>query len=182
MKENRQNVVFLKGDNIYLRPEELSDVPLLTRWINDREVTRFLTARFPINTLNEEEYVKNQGKDKDSLVLLIVLCKGDIPIGAIDLHKIDAVNRNAELGVMIGEKQYWGNGYGPEAIKLLLCHAFNSLNLHKISLCVYNPNKRAIKAYEKCGFTLDGTLPEEIFLDGEYHDAYVMSVLRKNHQ
>lgn len=174
-----EKIIFLEGENIYLRSPELSDIPVMTRWINDCEVTRYLTARFPINTLNEEEYVRGQGKDRENMSLLIVLKEGDKPIGSLGLHQIHSINRNAELGILIGEKKCWGNGYGPEAINLVVEYAFDFLNLHKVSLHVYQSNERAQKAYEKCGFKKNAILPEEVFINGKYEDVYVMSILRK---
>jgi len=175
-----ERVMFLKGETVYLRPPELSDVPHMTRWINDLEVSKYLIVRTPMSTLSEEEWVKKQGKEDNSIYLEIVLKDGDKPIGNLSLHGIRSFDHNASLGIMIGEKAYWSNGYGSEAIKLLLSHAFNYLNLHKVSLCVLASNERAQKAYKKCGFVATGREPEEVFVDGRYEDMIFMSILRRD--
>lgn len=175
-----EKVVFLEGKTVYLRPPEKSDVLRFTRWMNDLEVSRYLVVRTPMSTISEEEWVEKQAKEDNSMNLVIVLKDGDIPIGNLGLHGIRSFDHNASLGIMIGEKSYWSNGYGSEAIKLLLAHAFNFLNLHKVSLCVLASNKRAQKAYKKCGFKVNGVEPEEVFVDGKYEDMILMSVLRKD--
>ena len=173
-------VVFLEGEKIYLRPPELTDVPQLTRWANDGEMTKYLTLRYPMNSIVEENWVKKQAENQEIFTLMIVVKEEDLPIGVVSLHDIHPINRNAVLGIMIGEKDYWGNGYGSEAVKLVTGYAFNYLNLYKVSLTVYAFNKRAQKAYEKCGFKANGVKPEDVFVDGKYYDVILMSLLRKD--
>lgn len=80
---------------------------------------------------------------------------------------------------MIGEKDYWDQGYGTEAMQLILHHGFNTLNLNSITLRVYENNPRAIRSYEKTGFVLDGRIRQSQFADGKYLDTLFMSVLRE---
>lgn len=172
-----RKVMFLEGERIYLRPPEMLDVPHLTRWINDLEVSKYILSRTPTISISEEEWVKDQAKDKDSVSLIIVLKEGDVPIGNLGLCGIRSFDRNPSLGIMIGEKHCWSNGYGTEAIKLLLSYAFNYLNLHKVGLCVLASNERAQRVYAKCGFVVTGREPEDVFVDGHYEDMILMSVL-----
>ena len=90
---------------------------------------------------------------------------------------MDERNRHAELGVVIGEKAYWGQGYGSDAICTLLRFGFEEMNLHRIYLRVYEDNARGIRAYEKCGFCQEGRLREANFRQGRYHDELVMGIL-----
>jgi len=96
----------------------------------------------------------------------------------VGLTGIDWKNRRAVLGIVIGEKEYWDNGYGTEAIATLLRFVFQEMNLHRISLRVYTYNQRAIRCYEKCGFKLEGRLRQARFRDGEYYDELIMGILR----
>jgi RimJ/RimL family protein N-acetyltransferase len=82
------------------------------------------------------------------------------------------------VGIFIGDKDYWNQGYGSDAMQLLLKYGFNSLNLNRIYLHVFDTNPRAIRAYEKVGFVLEGRLRQDIFLNGSYVDVLMMSVLR----
>jgi RimJ/RimL family protein N-acetyltransferase len=82
------------------------------------------------------------------------------------------------LGVGIGNRAYWGQGYGSEAVRLTLGYAFEELNLHRVSLSVLGDNPRAIRAYEKCGFVREGQWRELAHYDGQWSDEVVMGILR----
>jgi RimJ/RimL family protein N-acetyltransferase len=79
---------------------------------------------------------------------------------------------------MIGDKTYWTQGYGTEAVRLLIKHGFNSLNLNRIFLRVFENNPRAIRAYEKAGFVHEGRERQAEFRDGRYIDVLLMSILK----
>jgi RimJ/RimL family protein N-acetyltransferase len=83
---------------------------------------------------------------------------------------------------MIGEKSFWNLGYGTEAVRLLVAHGFQSLNLNRIALHVFQDNPRAIRAYEKAGFTHEGRQRQGEFHQGKYVDVLLMSILRSEWQ
>jgi RimJ/RimL family protein N-acetyltransferase len=99
-------------------------------------------------------------------------------VGGGGLVGIDWQNRFAEIGIHIGEKKYWDKGFGTKVIKLFLKHGFDTLNLNRLWLRVFETNQRAIRAYEKAGFTLEGRYRQGQFLDGKYVDVMIMSVLQ----
>jgi RimJ/RimL family protein N-acetyltransferase len=99
-------------------------------------------------------------------------------IGNTGLHDVDAVNRTAEFGIVIGEKDYWNRGYGTKATKLTLRHGFENLNLNRIYLEVFETNPRAMKAYESAGFMREGILRQAIFKNSRYIDVILMSILQ----
>lgn len=99
-------------------------------------------------------------------------------IGQCALFSVDAVARTAELGITIGDKSYWGKGYGREAITLLVEYGFRHHNLHKVHLRVHARNERAIRAYQACGFREEGRLRAHVWSDGAYDDLVCMGVLR----
>lgn len=170
---------FLVGTSIYFRALELDDMERLVKWINDPDITQFLTmGRFPINFTREEEWLKGLYKGQNDIVMGIVLKDGDIHIGNCGLHQIDWVSRGCIFGIMIGEKEYQNRGYGTEATLLMLKYAFEVLNLNRVELTVYEYNKRAIRCYEKAGFILEGRLREKMFKNGSFHDVLIMSILR----
>jgi RimJ/RimL family protein N-acetyltransferase len=82
------------------------------------------------------------------------------------------------VGIFIGEKRLWNQGYGTDAMRLLLQHGFNTLNLNRVALDVYDTNLRAVRSYEKAGFVHEGRKRQAIFKDGRYVDILQMSVLR----
>jgi RimJ/RimL family protein N-acetyltransferase len=100
-------------------------------------------------------------------------------IGSCGLFHVDPIGHTAELGIIIGDKDYWGKGYGRDAVSLLLEYAFRYRNFHKVYLKTNGRNERAICAYRACGFVEEGRLREQVYSDGRYDDAVYMGILRK---
>jgi ribosomal-protein-alanine N-acetyltransferase len=170
---------FLIGKQIYLRPLEREDAPALAAWINDPEVRRTLNRYQPINLREEEEFITRSAQSEHDLGLGIVLTDGDRLIGAAGLHRMDFKNRHACFGIFIGDKAEWGKGHGHEATSLLLKHGFETLNLNRIWLMVFEYNLRGIRAYERLGFKREGVLREDVFNEGRYWNTYLMAMLRQ---
>ncbi len=172
-------VVFRMGKRLYLRPVEKGDLPKLTVWINDPEVTENLTVMHPFSLEWEEVWfkglVERQGKD---VILGIVLKDNDELIGNMGLHGIDHMNGRAMTGSLIGKREYWGKGYGTEAKMLVLDYAFNTLNLRKICSLVYASNPRSKRCLEKCGYREEGLLKEHVYRNGKYVDVFQMAVFK----
>jgi RimJ/RimL family protein N-acetyltransferase len=168
---------FIRGERIYLRPLDEADLDHCLRWINDPEVLVTLGRRQPTGRAAEREWLQDQYKSDDHMNLAIVLVDGDRHIGNCGFNEIDYINRSAVFGILIGEKDTWGQGYGPEAARLILKYGFEELGLHRIGLDVYSHNARAMRAYEKVGFVREGILRESFYRNGVYHDTIVMSVL-----
>jgi RimJ/RimL family protein N-acetyltransferase len=105
----------------------------------------------------------------------------DTLIGAIRLHHVDLRDMRANLAIGIEDKTQLGIGLGTEAIGLVLDYAFNVLNLHRISVRVIDYNSRAIRAYQKCGFTIEGKEREAALVDGAWHDDVMMAILDREY-
>lgn len=103
-------------------------------------------------------------------------------IGSCGLFGFNWQARHAELGIAIGNPDYWGGGYGSDAVRVLLRYGFLELNLNRIYLRVYDYNTRAIAAYLKTGFVEEGRERQHMFRDGAYHDIVWMSILRDEWQ
>jgi UDP-4-amino-4,6-dideoxy-N-acetyl-beta-L-altrosamine N-acetyltransferase len=166
------------GEQTRLRAIEREEIPTYVRWFNDPEVRQYLEMYLPMSVAEEEQWFEAHLKDDTSRIFGIETEEGRL-IGNIGLHNLDWKNRNAELGIVIAEKEYWGRGYGTDAVKTLLDFAFNEMNLHRVSLSVYEFNERAVRCYEKCGFRHEGRAREALFRDGSYHDHLLMAILRK---
>ena len=164
------------GKRLRLRAIERSDIPAFVHWFNDPEVIRHLTLYMPMSQAEEERWFEQHLGDQQRHVFGIETTDGQL-IGNIGLEAINWKDRKAELGIVIGEKEYWGQGYGTEAIKTLLEFAFRQMNLHRVSLRVFDDNERARRCYEQCGFKLEGRLREAEFSDGRYRDELVMGIL-----
>ena len=171
----------LKGDRIYLSPKSASDetVEKFTNWMNDFEVTDYTGRTAQITTFEgEKDWLEKMAKDRESRVFDIVDLKEDKLIGTVGLENFNWIARNAELGIFIGDKDFRDNGYGTEAINLLLEYGFKYLNLHSIKLDYLCINERAHKCYLKCGFKDAGKSRDEIFLNGKYYDKAHMDILK----
>jgi RimJ/RimL family protein N-acetyltransferase len=179
MSQN-ERVVFLKGRGVNLRPVMKTDLPLVTRWINDPEVRYFLSNVVPQSLEDEEAWLAGLGKKKDSEVVFIIEKSEGQPIGVMGLHKIHRIDRTATTGSFIGEKEYWGQGLGSEAKLLLLEYAFNTLNLRKICSGAFAFNERSIRYSLRCGYREEGRLRAHIFRAGAYHDKVQLAIFRED--
>ncbi|MFQ5791226.1 MAG: GNAT family N-acetyltransferase [Acidobacteriota bacterium] len=175
----------IEGKQVVLREFRREDVPVIHSWANDPSVVRYLTwAVFPQTLRETEHFVESQmgGNDPLNRGFVIALREGDTCIGTTGCHNIDWRNRCAELGIVIGKRDYLGKGYGTEAVDLLLGFSFRELNLHRVFLRVFDFNERAVQAYRKCGFVEEGRLREAFFREGRYHDILLMGILEEEYR
>jgi len=110
------------GKKVRLRPIEREDLPRFVEWFSDPEVRRHLLVYLPFSLVQEERWFESLlGRlERQEEVLLAIETADGVHIGNVGLHAIDWKNRNAELGIAIGEKACWGQGYGADAIRTLL--------------------------------------------------------------
>jgi RimJ/RimL family protein N-acetyltransferase len=169
----------IPGKRIRLRAPSPADVPLWTDWLNDPEVTAHLSMPGPIGQEDQSRWLNRMTGD-DSVRLFTVEYKDHskwVMIGHCNYQDIDWRNRNAEVGFFLGNKSYWNQGVGAETASLLLKFGFEQMQLHRIWLRVYQTNKRAIRAYEKAGFTQEAVQRAARFKDGKYISMVLMSIL-----
>ncbi len=166
----------LKGERIYLSPINVEDTPKYSEWINDMAVTVKIGRPWLSLSIQQEKEAL-EGMIKEGNHFAIILKDEDKLIGNCSLFMIDQLHSKAELGIMIGDKDYWNNGYGTEVIQLLLNYGFNILNLHNVLLRVFSFNERAIKCYIKCGFKEFGRRRESYVLGKKKYDEVYMDIL-----
>ncbi|HXF49507.1 MAG TPA: GNAT family protein [Verrucomicrobiae bacterium] len=177
---NRPKLVFLKGKKTILRPlRKATDFELCLRWINDPEVNQYLLVYFPVTEKKEEEWFDRMANNPNEIILGIETLDGKL-IGNMALVHINAKDRTASTGALIGEKKYWGKGYGTDAKMTLLNYAFNTLNLRKINSSVYAFNKRSLQYNLKCGYKVEGVRKKQIFRNGKYHDEILIAVFKED--
>ena len=172
---------FLNGNRIYLRPLFESDVEgNYVQWFNDEEVCKFNSHHiFAYSKEAAMDYIKKSGTSRDSIILAIVLKKNDKHIGNIALQKIDFISRSAELAIILGEKDYWGQGYSKEAGILFLKHAFFSINLHRVFCGTSSENLAMQKLACYLGMVEEGRRRQALFKNGKFVDIYEYGVLKK---
>ncbi|GHV06649.1 N-acetyltransferase [Spirochaetia bacterium] len=165
----------LVGEKCYLSPIDADDAEKFTEWLNDLDVTVNLQLyQASINAENERSFLNKLAEGHH---YSIIDKKTDGLIGNCGFMDIDNLNQTAELGIFIGDKNYWGKGYGTEALSLLADYGFKCLNLHNIMLRVYSFNKRAIACYEKVGFKKIGIRREALYRNREVYDIIFMDLL-----
>jgi len=170
----------LIGKRIKLTPVKREYIEYFLKWFNDPEITQYLIMYRPLTRMEEEDWIENLKNREDTITFSIVIPNEDGSeelIGNCDLHKINWKNRVAELGIVIGEKQYQNKGLGTEAIELLLEYGFDTVNLNRIEIVVYDYNVRAIKSYKKAGFIEEGRKRQFVWNKGSYHDELIMGIL-----
>lgn len=169
------------GERIRFRAPEREDLPTYVRWLNDPEVRAGISMYLPMSMAREDKWFTNMlERPLDEQLMSIEIQEDDSwkLIGNLGFFHIDPHAHSAEIGIMIGEKAYWNQGYGTEAMQLLLQHGFNTLNLNRIYLQVYENNPRAIRCYEKSGYLNEGRMRQAHYSEGKFHDVILMGVLR----
>lgn len=166
--------VFLSGDRVDLRTIEKSDLDFLQEAINDPAVRQHLTVRWPINREQEEEWFEEQVTSDERINLLIVGPDG--PAGTVGLGPVDDPNGTAEIGIWLRERE-WGQGYGTEASRLLISHAFDRLRIHRIEARVFEGNDASQELWETLGFEHEAVHRDAVYLHGEYRDVHRYAVL-----
>lgn len=166
----------LVGDRIYLSPRNNEDLEKFTEWLNDFETTDYIGRSGTLVTLDgEKKYLEDNSSPE--AVFVIVTLEDNKMVGTVGLHEVNWINRNATLGIFIGDKEYRDKGYGTEAIRLILEYGFKYMNLHSIKLDAMKFNSRALKCYEKCGFKENGRRRDGAFINGKYYDTVSMDIL-----
>jgi RimJ/RimL family protein N-acetyltransferase len=168
----------IEGRLIVLRRHVPENVTAFQRWYADPEVARL--ARYqdaPMRSDEIDRFFQLRALGHESLTMAIHERDGDRLVGSCAFSQVDGENGSAMFHITIGEKDTWGRGYGTETTELMLDHAFATLGLHRIALTVFEFNERAIRAYRRCGFVVEGRARESIWRDGRWWDELAMSVL-----
>ncbi|USG64815.1 GNAT family N-acetyltransferase [Brevibacillus ruminantium] len=168
---------------ICFRKVTADDASIYHAWRNDPAVMKTTSLSLDVFTLEETAaFVQNVILGSSSGKSYMIIDKASAnPIGITSLIQLDEKNRNAECIIDLGEKEFWGKGYATEALKLLLDYAFLELNLHRVSLRVFSFNEKAIRLYEKLGFTHEGRSRQSVFRDGQWHDICHMGMLQSEY-
>jgi len=173
----------LTGELVHLtaeNPEVMAEC--FSRWYQDTEWLRLLDTDAPrlLSVKKWKEWLeKDLEKDlTDGVFFAIRALEGDILIGFIGLFDLYHQHGDTLVAIALGERKYLGNGYGTDAMRVMLCYAFNELNLRRVGLIVFEYNPRAIRSYEKAGFIPEGRIRGAILREGKRWDWLYMGILR----
>lgn len=184
-RNDRVDKPIFQGEQVYLAPPDPEqDAGMFARWMRDSEFVRLLDTD-PARLLSVDKHKEWLKKDlveeqkSDELFFLIRTLHEDHKIGLIGLDGIRWVHGDAWVGIGLGERDSWGKGYGTDAMLVLQRYAFEELNLHRLSLSVFDYNQRAIRSYEKAGFVVEGRARKYLNREGQRYDMIFMGILRE---
>jgi len=172
-----QPILMMRGESIGLGPVQRELAEVYQRWMNDLSVIRTLAQpRRPVTLEAEHGWLNGALTSSDATFTIFELgsCR---PIGNTGLHDINVTNGTCEFGIVIGEREAWGKGYGTEVTRLMLAYAFDVLGLHNVRLAVYANNERAIRAYERAGFKQAGRIRGAQRIGRERIDEIIMDAV-----
>jgi RimJ/RimL family protein N-acetyltransferase len=172
----------LKGASVKLRPRVEADIDARLALGRDAEIAEMFGVSRQDNSPLTREEVLGWFQALCDHPYAWVIESGEAFIGSIRLDRVDLQDRRASLAVGIFDPASLGRGLGSEAIRLVLRHAFGTMGLHRIGIRVLAYNRRAIRAYEKCGFVIEGRERETAFVNGAWHDDIMMGLLEHEFQ
>ena len=168
----------LEGERVTLRALRPEDVEVLWKYWADLDVSTRASTNAPRPyTLQETQAFFEELAKKEELVRFVIEVDGAV-VGDCSLHDIDKHSRHCEVGIAIG-KPHWSQGYGQEALGLLVDFAFKHHNMHRVALEVLADDDRAVACYRKVGFVEEGALRKRDWSNGKYHDVLVMGILEE---
>jgi RimJ/RimL family protein N-acetyltransferase len=176
----REVLAMLKGEKVILRAFRREDLVRMWEFRNDVEA-QLLVSNWPPEPQSLErmqaDYDKEVSKGGSEGNSFAIEADGKY-IGGCALRTFDRTAGCCELGIEIIDRDYWGHGYGRDAVRVLLDYAFRLLNVHRVWLSVNGNNERAIRCYRACGFVEEGRLREHMWSNGQYVDKLYMGILR----
>ncbi|GHE30652.1 acetyltransferase [Streptosporangium violaceochromogenes] len=167
----------LPGERVTLRPVGPEHVDGLWELVNDPETARLTGSHGEFDRAAAEMWYRSRGDHDNRLDLAICAAEDDSYVGEVVLNELDVHNLSCNLRIALVGPRVFGRGYGTEAIRLLLDHAFTATDLHRIGLEVFDFNDRAAHVYRKVGFVEEGVRRDALRWKGRWHSAVVMSIL-----
>lgn len=161
-----------------LRRHVAENLTSFRRWYRDAEVARLARYQDGPMAIDEiDRFFQTRAMGTETMTMAIHLRESNRLIGTCAFSQLDANNGSALYHITIGEKDAWGQGYGSEATRLMVDHAFGTLGLHRVALAVFEFNVRASRSYVACGFAVEGRARDAIWRDGRWWDEISMSIL-----
>ena len=171
----------INGCLTYLRPIKEEDIESIYKATKEEEI-RYMTGTTNIFTIEDiKNHYERVSKDDSRYDFAICLKESNLVIGDLTISDIDERDNKAGFRIALHNIDSLGKGYGTEAVKLAIYFAFEKLKLNRLQLEVFSHNPRGVKAYEKAGFTIEGILRQAIYINNQYSDEIIMSILREEY-
>lgn len=164
---------------IYLRAFEPDDYKTTIVWRNDKQIADKLGGgRLFVSGAREKKWIEDTIFNSSDIKLAVCLKNNNLHIGNVYLTDINYINRTAESHILIGNKEYWGQGYACEALHEILCYGFEERGLNRVFAHVNIDNLASLRMHVKCGYKQEGILRQAVFKNGAFKDVVVMSILK----
>lgn len=180
VQEQRQvwHPATIGGERVVLRHHHYDDLAAVRRWYSDPELARLTRYSLrPMSEIDIDRYFHSRLMSPEQVSYAITIRESGRLIGSTTFSNMDPENSSTLFHISIGEPEVWGEGYGTEASELMLWLAFERIGLHRVALSVFDFNIRAIRSYEKAGFSIEGRHREAILRDERRWDELTMGIL-----
>jgi RimJ/RimL family protein N-acetyltransferase len=170
------------GRTVTLRPFSEHDLPLMQQWFQDpelREMTGQISAYTPTQA---KQWYRELSADPDRLWFIIITKKGNRVIGEAGLLRMVTSWKCTDMGIIIGEKNAWRQGYGTDTGRVLLKYVFDILRFHRIGIGVVGFHVAALRFWEQLGFKNEGVWRDGYYCDNQYSDFIMMSILEEEYR
>ncbi len=169
----------LNGKLTCIRPLDVNDLDDLYQWYNDEEFSYWISGNWPFATLLRHDEVERKFYEEDEHRYAIT-DKEENLIGTIGFDQVNIPARSARIFIAIGAKDYWGKGYGTDALYIFSVYLFKQWNMNRLTAETWDGNTRALSCYQRLGFQVEGSLREAYYIDGKYHDAVILGLLQRD--
>jgi RimJ/RimL family protein N-acetyltransferase len=167
----------LKGQKVVLRPMKHEDIARQHEFNQDTELYGLDCAYPHVSPLERAQaFYDDRTRHDENIAPFAIEADGKY-IGFCSLMHLQNRHGNLELGIMIGDRAYWGRGYGRDTVNVLLDYGFRYLGARRVGLTTHAKNERAIRCYLACGFVEEGRPRKVAWIEGEYIDLVNMSIL-----
>ena len=176
------NKLILEGKRILLQRVSMDDVGAeYLSWLNDDDVTRGLdTISKPYTLEMLQQYISDVVKNENTYMFMVIDKESKKRIGTAKIHNINKTNNTCNLGLMIGDKNFWGKGYGQDAYNTAIEFAFSGLGIRKIWEMAHATNVASLSMCKKAGFQIEGVLKEQVLSEGKYVDKVLLGLFAIN--
>ena len=180
-QDKKMSFPFIEGKLIDLCPINFENVKLYVKWINNPKVRKYARSVLPQTVEEMKKFFESLENGDRTFIDFEIWHKIDNKaIGDVALFDINRYDSKAYIGLMIGEPEYWGKGIGTETIKLITDYGFKELNLNKLYAIIFAPNRASRHCFEKNGYNQEVLLKQDVFIDGEFLDTYLYSILKED--
>ena len=168
----------LQGQRVVLRPLGPEHAEVFWRSLADPEIRRLTGTHTEFRRDQIDAWLADRSGHHDRLDCAIHRRTDDLYLGELALIELDPANETVGVRIALASAEVTGEGYGSDAMRTLLTHAFDTVGIHRVHLDVYAFNTHAIRTYERLGFAHEGRARDALLWDGLRHDALSMSILR----